>query len=398
MGMSQPKPFQSQVSRAFEIAFYCFAIVSLSYAVMTAPGLGEDLGYFQDMGRTWASGIYQNKEGVFYGHPPYAVVLYFLLSLLPFEQMRILFVVINLLAAVAVLYLSIKLWGERWSLRTRLLFASFFLSLAPLRVTFRMGQISLLITALVLGAVMARKERKVLAGVLLGLSLCKYTLTLPFFLYFLWRREWKVVATAMFVVAALTVVFAIRLGLSPIQVTADYVSLIIQSATNDNRFMGTTEIGPLLSSMTGGNQLLSGKINIFLALAGLLSMMVVFHRRPRFEQLHLSVVALYSLWIVYHRPYDSVICILPAALLIGFITKREYINFGKVCLAALGLFIVSFPGLLTERLHLRVEDLSSSPIGFLGLHSERIIVFGLFCSLLVLLWTTSSPRAEPNPV
>lgn len=396
MGMSHPKPFQLQVIRAFEIAFYCFALISLSYAVVTAVGLGEDLGYFQDMGRTWADGIYQNEAGTFYGHPPYAVVLYFPLSLLPFEQMRILFVVINLLAAVAVIYLAVKLWGERWPLNTRLLLAAFFLSLAPLRVTFRMGQISLLITALVLAAVMARKESKILAGLLLGLSLCKYTLKLPFFLYFLWRREWKVVATATFVLAALTLFFAIRLGLSPIEVTADYVRLTIASAANDKRFTGTTEIGPLLLSMTGGNQSLSGKIGILLALAGLISMMVAFHRRPRSEHVHLSIVTLYSLWFVYHRPYDSVICILPAALFIGFIKQRKYLAFSSICLAALGLFIVSLPGLLTERLHLRVEDLSSSPAGFLGLHLERIIVLGLFCSLLIFLWRTSPTLTAPD--
>src|SRR5215216_6639945 len=116
MGIGEPKSFQSRVTRAFEIAFYCLALASLSYAVITAIGLGEDLNYFQDMGRTWGDGIYQNKEGIFYGHPPYAVVLYFPLSLLHFGQLRILFIVMNLLGTVAVLYFVIKLWGEHWPL------------------------------------------------------------------------------------------------------------------------------------------------------------------------------------------------------------------------------------------------------------------------------------------
>src|SRR5437016_2826309 len=123
----------------------------------------------------------------------------------------------------------VKLWGSDWLTRTRLLLAAFFIAFAPFRVTLRNGQICLMVMALLLGALLARRRKKnFLAGALLGLSLCKYTLTFPFFLYFVWKREWKVVSTAILVPLALTEVFALRLGLSLFQVISQYLSLASQ--------------------------------------------------------------------------------------------------------------------------------------------------------------------------
>jgi hypothetical protein len=68
-------------------------------------------------------------------------------------------------------------------------------------------------------------------------------------------------------------------------------------------------------------------------------------------------------------------------------------------MAGLALFAISIPGLLTERLHLSAESLAANPAGFVGLHFERLLVFGLFFFLLVLLWkpgrVNNTSHAEP---
>jgi hypothetical protein len=115
-------------------------------------------------------------------------------------------------------------------------------------------------------------------------------------------------------------------------------------------------------------------------------MAIVFRREPRCEKAHLAVVAFFSLWYVYHRTYDSVSCILPAAFFIDLLVRKRFRVFAAICLSALGLLAVSIPGLLTERLHLQVASLSANPLGFLGLQIERILIFGLFWSLLIFLW------------
>src|SRR4030095_14404433 len=191
------------------------------------------------------------------------------------------------------------------------------LSWAPYRVTLRVGQISLIVVALLLGSVLSwKRDKRILAGLLVGLSLCKYPLSLPFLLYFVWRKEWKIGAIALVVVAALTEIYSLRLGLSPPQVILDYAGVTgHRSLSNDVQFAGATEIGPLLFGLTASDWW-ADKLSIALAVLGLVSLAVVFRRAPRCENAHLAIVAFFSLWYVYHRTYDSVMCILPAAFFI----------------------------------------------------------------------------------
>jgi hypothetical protein len=383
-----------------EVSFFLLALISLSYAVVTAPGQGKDLAMFQDMGRAWSDGRNQTGEGRFYGPPPFASVLFTPLALLSTLQARIILIAINLIATVIIILLVKKLWGETWPRKTHLYLAALLLCWAPFRVTVRYGQISLIVTALVLGALLAwKKNARLVGGLLLGLSLSKYPLTLPFALYFVWRREWKIVATAVLTVAALTEVFALRLGVSMFDVAGDYVRMMLQtSITNDAHFAGATEIGPLLFGLTGSERA-SGWLNIAMIAGGLISMALVFRRTPKAEQFHLAVVTFFSLWFVYHRIYDAVILVIPAAMFAELIVRGTRRRVGVACVAILALFAVSIPGLLTERLLLSVASLSANLIGFVGLHFERLLVFGMFCWLLVLLSKFRNAncvaRAEP---
>jgi Glycosyltransferase family 87 len=381
--------FTSRLLVIAEVLFLLVALASLVYAVVTAQLEGKDLAAFQDMGRAWVAGIYQAGEGTFYGPPPFASVLFSPLAVLSFEQWRVIFIGLNLIAAGLVLFFVKQLWGATWPAKAHL-YLAYLVSIAPFRVTVRYGQISLIVTALLLGAFVARRRNsKVLAGVLVGLSLSKYPLTLPFFLYFALRKEWKIVAAAILIVGVLTEIFALRLGLSLVAATGNYVEAILHiSALNDPHFAGRTEIGPFLFQLTAGNEVLAGAINFALIVAAMLSMVVVFRRRPQCERLHLAVIAFFSLWYVYHRTYDSVLCTLPAAVFVDFLARRIFPKLAVISLAVLSLLVISVPGLLEDRLHLAVEDLLAHPAGVLALNLERLLVFGMFCCLLVFLWRT----------
>lgn len=384
----------SYISRLFVIAkilFLLVALASLIYAIVTAPFEGKDLAFYRDISRSWVAGVYQTGEGVFYGPPPFTAVLFSPLAVLSFEQSRVIFIGLNLIGAGLILFSVKQLWGATWPGKAHLYLGAYLFSMAPFRVTVRYGQICLIVTALLLGAFVAtKKNKKVLAGVLVGLSLCKYPLTLPFFLYFALRKEWKIVAVAILIVGVLTEVFARRLGLSLVAVTRDYFEAILHtSAVNDPLFRGRTEIGPLLFHLTGRNEVLAAEINSALVLAGMLSMVLVFWRRPKCERLHLAVVAFFSLWYVYHGTYDSVLCILPAAVFVDLFVRKIFPRVAVISLAVLSLLIISVPGLLTDRLHVEVEALLANPAGVLVLSLERVLVFGMFWSLLVFLWRTA---------
>jgi hypothetical protein len=380
-----------------EGVFFILALVSLIYATVTAFGEGSDLAMLQDIGRGWVNGVYQIGEGRFYGHPPFASVLYSPLAALSFEQLRAVFVLVNLLATCLILLFVRQLWGTNWSARAHWLFAALLLSWAPFRVTLRYGQISLILTALVLGALLAWKRKKSgLAGLLIGLSLAKYSLALPFALYFAWRREWKIVAVALLTVGVLTEVAALRLGLSPFVLISDYYRMMQRiSISNDASFSGATEIGRALFALTGSEPI-ANQLNIALAVIALASMGLVFWHNPQCEGLHLAALTFFSLWFVYHRIYDAVICILPAAVFVDFTIRNKLRRLSLICLATLGLLSLSIPGLLTERLHLGADKLSANPAGFLVLHLERLLVFGMFWLLLVALWRAGPDRSvEP---
>lgn len=386
---------QSKRVIIIESCFYLLAAASLIYAVATAPGRAIDIGLFYDGAQTWVDGTHRIGGGAIALYPPFTFPLLSPLALLSLDQAVIVFILINLAATALVIHLAIKLWGEDWSIRTQMLFAAMLISWAPWRVTIRNGQISLIILALLLGALMARRKNKhFLAGALLGLTLAKYTMTFPFFLYFAWKKEWKIILASILLPALLMQVYALRMGTTIIESTMDYVRFVAGvHSRSPGGWIGTTEIKALLSSLTGGNEQAASLITIILILAAIVSLFAVVARRPGREDAHFAAMSLLALWAAYHRTYDSVICIVPAAVLIGFYRRKILARYSLFCLGALGLFVINLPGLLTDRLNLSAADLSN-PLGFLGLHIERLMVFAFFWSLLWVVWKTDEDFAK----
>lgn len=371
------------------------AAVSLSYAALTAPRVGIDLKFFQTGAREWADGVFEIGAGVVGVYTPFLLPMLFPIAYLSFDTLAIVWLVLNIASAGFVLHSVKQLWGKLWSVKTQVALAAAFIAIAPFRVTLRNGQISLIVMALLMGALLARSRNKsFLAGALLGLSLCKYTLALPVFLYFCSKREWKLISTAILVPLALTEVFAVRLGLSLFQVISGYLGLagqILYSGLPGRT--GTTEIKMLFLDLSGGNEWFAAIVTLALSTSALAAMAILFFRKPRWESAHFAALALFSLWSVYHRTYDSVFCLIPAALLTGFLVHKRFVAFSRFWLGALALLIISVPGLLVDRLKLDPQSHSGNPLFLLGVHIERLLVFGLFWSLLFLMWTTND---EPN--
>lgn len=380
-----------------DVCFFSLALTSFLYAVVTAPDRGVDLILFYNGARNWVAGTYQAGVWPIGLYPPFALPMFAPLALFSFEVLLIVFLIANIAAIPLTLHLTFKLFGGDWALKPRLYLAALLLSWAPLRVTLRNGQITLFITALLLGALLARRSKKqVVSGLLLGITLVKYPVTFPFVLYVAWKREWKLFAATFLLPIALTPVYAARLGLTPWEAVRRYIDLMTDLHVNVSGWMGTTEIKLLIVSLTGGNVSLAGFISVALAVAALLSMAFLFARAPAHENIHFSLLSLFALWSSYHRTYDAVICILPAALLIDFLVRKRFVAFSRLWLVGLGFFIISIPGLLTERLKLDPTIVSANPLGWLGLHIERLIIFGLFCSLMGLLWKPDVPVATPD--
>lgn len=393
----EPQTLKSSRWQIPELALFSLALLSFIYALATAPGRGVDLRFFQEGAREWVDGVFQIGAGPIGEYPPFTLPLLSPIALLSFETLVVVWIVLNIAATMLSLHFAIKLWGREWPIKARLVFAAFFIAFAPFRITLRNGQICLMVMALLLGGLLARKRNKnFLAGALLGLSLCKYTLTFPFFLYFIWKREWKVVSTAILIPLALSEVFALRLGLSLFQVISQYFSLASQILVSGlPGRTGTTEIKLLFLDLSG-NESFAATITLAFSIAALICMVIVFSRKPRWEPAHFAALALFALWSIYHRTYDSVMCLLPAALLVDFLIRKRFVAFSRFWLAGLGLLIISIPGVVVDRLKMSPADLSNNPLLTLGLHIERLLVFGMFWSLMFLMWRASNISETPE--
>jgi hypothetical protein len=392
---------QPWVITALDITFLAVAVASLIYAVATAPQNGIDFLNYYKGAREWLEGVYSNEGGALSIYPPFSVTILSPLALVSFEQARIIWLGINLLATGTCIYLVLCYFND-WPRRAKYYLVLLLVSWAPFRVTLRVGQISLIITAVLLGALVARsRKRMFLAGVLLGLSLCKFTLTLPFVLYFLWKREWKILTVAVSLILILTQIYALRLGLSVVEVVKNYANILGQiSGSRDIAYVGSTEIKPLLIWMSRGNDDATNILLALLVVASLIVVAVVFARRPEAEPVHFAILALFALWTVYHRTYDSVLYILPVALLIDFFVHRRFVTFSIFWLVATGLLVISLPGLLTSRMGIGEEMLTQSILGFVAINIERVLTIGMFASLSFVLLKLNSfgPQPEmPNP-
>jgi hypothetical protein len=102
------------------------------------------------------------------------------------------------------------------------------------------------------------------------------------------------------------------------------------------------------------------------------------------------------LWSVYHRTYDSVFCLIPAALLVDFAIRKRFVAFSRFWLSGLVLLIISIPGLLVDRLKFDPTNPTDNPFIFLGLHVERLLVFGMFWSLLYLILKADDVEGESD--
>lgn len=169
------------------------------------------------------------------------------------------------------------------------------------------------------------------------------------------------------------------------------VSLHIQSVMRlqlgaVEEIVGTTEIRPLLLTLSGGQEALSSSLAITLFAAGLLVTALALWRAPRCESIHLAALTLLALWATYHRTYDSVVCIIPAAILLEWHRKSRSLNQCRFWLFGLNLLLIlDPPGLLTSRLGFKEAEYGGNPWFWFGVHSERVFVLAMFAWLVTVL-------------
>ncbi len=283
-----------------------------------------DAHRFSFLDRELADGSLVIKRGIPTAYPPTCFVLLAALTELPWRVAAVVWLAINLVLFLLMLR-ALLLAGDfrRDELRTYI-FLGLALALAPFHTGFAAGSIVIPVVALGVLAVHAARQRKdILCGILVGIAVAlKPQVGLPFLLYYVLRRRWRVSTIAGTVAAALAVVALVRFGLSRTAWWSSYLyvnrvllapgSLGDFTGQNPLRF-GLVNLQVLTYTILGSRPAANVSGIVIGAIAALLWLLFRRRAEDHFEGeiLQFSTLLTLSLLPVYHRFYDASLLIFP---------------------------------------------------------------------------------------
>lgn len=252
------------------------------------------------------------------------------------------------------------------------------------RITVGNGQHGLFVLSFFVWAVVwseQNKKRPILSALFLAISLFKYTLTAPLAIYFVWKRQWRPLITALLIHTLLTGIMAMWLHESPFALIRQPFQVAAMATT-----IGDYDIFSL-SRMMGLGEL----IPAVLALIILLALTVIPPIRAKFiSPLHaLSTLALIAYILFFHRSYDLILLIFPLWLIMQPVPTQSPSLWGGLrggWLVAL-LIILAWHG---RRIFLSILNVFPSTVADPLYTTLVITVFFIHIAALFILVTTKN--------
>jgi Glycosyltransferase family 87 len=125
-------------------------------------------------------------------HPPFIAILATPLSVFNLNQVITVWFIIELACLMAIAWMLVVLWKGKVDWVPAILIFFLLLAWYPVMVDLLYGQLTILLTTLLLAALLAlRSNKKVLAGVLIGLSVAIKMYTWPLIIYFALKKDWR---------------------------------------------------------------------------------------------------------------------------------------------------------------------------------------------------------------
>ncbi len=281
------------------------------------------------------------------------------LSYFAWPNAQIIWLIINLLCAVLIPFLSVRVcdfqeldFPKRFF---RVVIPLFFWTLAATRLTLTLGQTSLVVLTLLLLALKAAQlDYRALSAALLALALSKYSLALPIFLYFVLHRQWKIILGSLLIQLAGLLLLCGLTHSSPIETLLAYIDLLrVHVGQAGIHFAALLPDGMFWRAF--------GAISVTLP---------TIFATLRHEQNDLALLATLSVWtllVAYHRAYDAVLLIFPFLYLLNLYLRKPSNRFIYALAAGICLsLIVSYPPATTISLLLLLGWLflvpSSTPV------------------------------------
>lgn len=318
------------------------------------PARAVDFTLFWEAGQAVRRGGNPYALGVL--NPPTAVPLFALLAAVPAAPSYLVFTIVNVATAFALVFLSYRILvaqGEAGRLapgKLAALAVAVALSHAA-HSTLRLGQLGILVAAFVLLALYAEtRERRLSAGFLLALATIKPGTMLPFLLLWLRRRGWR---TWLFLAGSVLLLsVAIPgpgkllgwLGDDLANITGRAKGGMVNDLGGGRAWSIMSLDGAFYALGITDRSAVSWLQAVSLAVLGawIFRQAVWLRRWP--AGLASSVIALYSTIFLYHRTYDTTILALPlayAAIRVGSESGRARRLFALSMFAMLGTMHVN---------------------------------------------------------
>jgi hypothetical protein len=224
------------------------------------------------------------------------------------------FFVINILLMLATGWLAMRhvpFGGVKLPRFQEILIFLIYFDFSATRIAIENGQTTLLVFLLMLIALIFYERAWYAAGLALGLALSKYSLSLPVFLFFLYRRDFKVILLAMAAQMAGVAGMAALSGVTPARIIDENIMLFFRLF--DQPGVHLSRWFEFISS----NHFLTVIPSMVMTALIFIPMFLWLQRTPRgtveqeeIRDFHvLTVLFLWTILVAYHRLYDTLILI-----------------------------------------------------------------------------------------
>jgi hypothetical protein len=187
-----------------------------------------------------------------YRYPPFYTFLLLPLSFLPYSTADLFWRLLNLALIAFAVWLIAQTLSLQFDAANALVIGLIFFNYDPLIYNLAIGQINLVILILLTGAAYAwTRQREILAGVLLALGTSIKVAPAVFFLYFLWKKGFRLIATGIAAMLAFAALGFLALGE---QATRTFVAVVTIFAQEDNAWVGNQSLRGFLSRLFVGDE------------------------------------------------------------------------------------------------------------------------------------------------
>lgn len=166
---------------------------SLTQLIRDFP-LNDFSVYMNGVKHTLTDNPYTQKFFDYYNYPPAATLFFYAFTLLPINTSEFIFTGLSVLSLFISLFLLLKLTKQKINFYMLLAIGYLLLRFSPTRLTLTLGQINLVVLLLIILSFYWYKQgRGVLSGISLGLSFIFKFTPAVLLLFFLLKKQWRVI-------------------------------------------------------------------------------------------------------------------------------------------------------------------------------------------------------------